>query len=96
MSSERQWNAYYNVDGDPWAVFLYGHDHDLRTLRSITCKEEMRAACCCDHVFFAGNLNIGRWWIRDEGENAANADHPWQFCKKGDPGAIPISGARFD
>lgn len=96
MANSREWNAYYDVDGNPWAVFLHGHDHDLHTLRSAACKAEMRAACCCDSVYFAGNLNIGRWWIRDEGAAACDAEHPWNWCDEGDRGAIPITGARFE
>lgn len=96
MTPRREWNAYYNSDGEPWAIFLFGHDHDLRTLRSVACKEEMRRECCCDGVYFAGNLNVGRFWIRDMGASASDPDHPWEFCDKGDAGATPISGAKFE
>lgn len=92
----RDWNAYYNEDGEPWAIFLHGHDHDLRTLRSLACKEEMRRACLSDDEYFSGNLNVGRWWIRDLGDAADDPEHSWHFCEKGDKGAIPISGAKFE
>lgn len=92
----REWNAYYNTDGEPWAIFLFGHDHDLRTLRSIACKKEMQRECCTDDAYFANNLNIGRWWIRDMGDTACDPECPWEFCEKDDAGATPISGAKFE
>ena len=94
-TAKRDWIVYYDEDGAPWAIFLYGHDHDLRTLRSLACKEEMRQACIGDDSPFNGNLNIGRWWIRDLGEAADDSDHPYHFCDAGDDGAIAISGAKF-
>lgn len=92
---KRDWNVFYDVDGDLWAIFLYGHDHDLRTLRSVTCKEEMRRASIGNDQHFSGNLNIGRWWIRDMGDAADDPDHSYHFCEAGDEGAVAISGARF-
>lgn len=94
---DRDWTVYWNEDGEPWAIFLDGHEHDLRTLRSVTCKEEIRLACCRhlddDHELFNG---IGRWWIIDLGDDADDNGHPWAFCEKGVPGARPITGARFE
>lgn len=99
---EREWTSYSNEDGEPWAVFLHGHDHDLRTIRSLACKHEMKdafeTACGDDDNWFNGDLNIGRWWIRDayaEEDEDANPDCPWHFCEKDDSGAIPITGAKF-
>jgi hypothetical protein len=101
MSAERDWTVYCNEDGEPWAIFLDGHDHDLRTLRSLNCKDEIRKAFIDfggdDDDFFYGNLNIGRWWIRtynDDNEDG-DPDYPWVFCEKGDEGAKPITGAKF-
>jgi len=95
----RDWIFYWNEDGEPWAIFLHGHDHDLRTIKSPTVKEEMRRAWVDggmdDDRYFCGNLNIGRWWMRDEGRNSEEPDHPWHWCDKDDEGAIPITGAKF-
>lgn len=98
----REWTCWSDEDGEPWAVFLYGHDHDLRTLRSLNCKAEMKKAyehwCSDAEHWFDGNLNVGRWWIRDavsEGDEDAHPDHPWHFCEKGDSGAVAITGAKF-
>lgn len=99
--SEREWTVYCDEDGEPWAIFLDGHV-DLRTIRSNVCKTEMKEAFerfgGDDDNYFANNLNIGHWWIRDafaaEDEDA-NPDHPWHWCEKGDTGAIPITGAKF-
>lgn len=33
----REWNVYWNEDGEPWAIFLNGHQYDLRTLKSLAC-----------------------------------------------------------
>jgi hypothetical protein len=99
--TEREWTVYTNEDGEPWAIFLHGHGHDLRTIRSIGCKKEMREAFIHhagdDDGFFHGNLDIGRWWIRDaaETDDSMNPDFPWVFCDEGDPGAKPITGAKF-
>jgi hypothetical protein len=100
-SITREWAAYSNEDGEPWAIFVHGHI-DLRTIRSIACKKEMKEAfehsCGDSEDWFHGNLNIGHWWIRDafaEGDDDANPNCPWHFCEKGDSGAIPITGAKF-
>jgi hypothetical protein len=95
MTSKRQWTAFYDVDGALWAIFLDGHDHDLRTLRSLACKEEMRKASVGSNDCFHGNLDIGHWWIRDMAASAREPDHPWEFCDKDDRGAVAISGAKF-
>lgn len=99
--SGRDWTAYYNEDGEPWAIFVHGHV-DLRTIKSIACKQEMKAAferACGDaDDWFNGNLEVGHWWIRSEDDRKnedANSEYPWHFCKKGDDGAIPITGAKF-
>ena len=98
----RDWTVYVNDNGYPWAIFLDGHDHDLRTLRSLACKEEIRKAFADfggdDEGYFNGNLNIGRFWIRTYNEEIEDGDpdHPWIFCKKGAEGALPITGAKFD
>lgn len=98
--TKRDWNFYWGVDGEPWAIFLHGHNHDLRTLKSATVKEEMRRAWVADGLddgdYFYGNLNIGRWWIRNMGDTACDPDHPWDWCEKGDDGAKPITGVKFD
>lgn len=97
--SKRDWNFYWDADGEPWAIFLHGHDHDLRTLKSATVMKEMRDAWFGDGLdeskLLHGNLNIGRWWIRDMDAEACDPDHPWDWCEKDDEGAIPITGARF-
>jgi hypothetical protein len=66
-TATREWTALSNEDGEPWAVFLYGHDHDLRTINSLNCKAEMKKAveywCGDSDRCFHGNLNIGRWYI---------------------------------
>lgn len=95
MTKVREWNVYYDVDGALWAIFLDGHDHDLRTLRSLTCKEEMRKASIGNSDCFHGNLDVGRWWIRNMGIDAREPDHPWEFCDKDDLGAVPITGAKL-
>jgi hypothetical protein len=99
--SEREWTFYWDADGEPWAIFLDGHDHDLRTLKSVTVKNEIRQAWLDggmdDDNYFSGNLNIGRWWIRDttDDEDCEDPEHSWQWCTKDAPGARPITGAKF-
>lgn len=101
VTATREWTAYSNEDGLPWAVFVHGHV-DLRTIRSNACKTEMIAAfehhCGDPENFFCGNLNIGHWYIRDltAVDDDANPDFPWHFCEKADVGAMPITGARFE
>lgn len=98
----REWTAYSNEDGEPWAVFIHGHA-DLRPIKSLACKQEMKKAfeyyCGDADDYFNGNLNVGHWWIRDafsEEDEDANPDFPWHFCEKGDSGARPITGAKFE
>lgn len=101
--SERNWTCYCNEDGEPWAIFLDGHDHDIRKLRSKACRAEMREAFIkfagdIDEDCFAYEMTIGRYWIRDgstEDLDESSPDYPWVFCKENQAGAHPITGVKF-
>ena len=98
--SKREWIAYCTVDGEPWAVFLRGHDHDLRVLQSTGCKAEITSAFqekfgWPASALSSNDFDIGRWWIRNQGKAAEDPERPWEFCEMTAPGAIPITGARF-
>jgi hypothetical protein len=99
----REWTAYCNEDGEPWAVFINGHV-DLRTIRSKACRAEMKEAfekfAGDADDYFEHDLDIGHWWIRDttgseDVDDSAGGDYPWQFCSKDEAGACPITGAKF-
>lgn len=99
----RDWACYCDEDGEPWAIFLAGHEHDLRTLRSVECRSEMKQAFKkfagdVEDEWFEHDLAIGRYWIRDgsvEELYEASPNYPWVFCDKGDIGARPITGVKF-
>lgn len=101
QSIQRDWTVYFDCDGLPWAIFIHGHT-DLRTIKSNACRAEMKDAWAeaggDDDCWPNDNLNIGHWWIRDAvaaGDEDADPEAPWQFCKRDASGAIPITGVNF-
>lgn len=95
--------AFFDEDGDPWAVFVHGH-FDLSLIGSPEWRERFRAKmladCCRDDSEIAEALDGGaveQFWIVDTTPEDAEGEVecPWQFCGAGTAGAIPVTGVKF-
>lgn len=94
--------AMFDDCDDPWAVFAYGH-HDIGLLGSEGWRDRFVDVMVnmggCDrevareHVAGAA---ISQFWIVDTTpEGAEPEDYPYQFCGPETPGAIAVTGAKF-
>ncbi|MCP4564025.1 MAG: hypothetical protein GY873_30305 [Bosea sp.] len=87
---------------DPWAVLAYGH-HDVALLGSAEWRDRfvdvMVEMGGCDRASareYVAAAPISQFWIVDttpEGEEPR--DYPYQFCGPEMPGAIAVTGVKF-
>lgn len=81
--------AYYDYDGDPWALLVDGHV-DIRAV-----AEELRDKARIEGIDVP-DMTIAWHWIRDaEGEGDIDPDYSMRWCDADAPGATPVTGVRF-
>lgn len=109
MSPDARIETFFDEDGEPWAVFTYGHrylgpNRELELLPGETLRERFRHELCqhLDEAEVDEMLRDGaivQFWIVDttpeiEGE-PTEIECPWQFCQPDTPGAIAVTGVKF-
>ena len=94
----RQAQFYMTEDGEPWAVFVYGHVEPASVVPDLQAE--------FDRLLKSGEIDDPDFadWKADPGEvkqlwfhqrEDAPEDAPFHWCEAGTTDAIPITGIRF-
>lgn len=87
-----QLTCYGTEGGEPWGVFADGHiDRSLITLDAI--NEALDVQGGYDPV--GGAMVDHLWMVHDEEDAGEEARYPWHWCEAGTPGAIAVTGVKF-
>lgn len=102
MSPDATIETFFDEDGGLWAVFVYGH-----CLTDLVAEGSLRQRFVGEleaHLDEADARDLMRnavvqFWIVDttpeyEGE-PEEIECPWQFCEARTPGAIAVTGVKF-
>ncbi|MER9652507.1 hypothetical protein NKJ26_03180 [Mesorhizobium sp. M0152] len=100
--SAKDWTVYTTEDFAPWAVFTDGHvpfgdasDAFAEMMVDLLEGHGIDRDVAEDAV---GEGTFGHFWIVNrygDGDEDADEEHPWHWCKEGTEGALAITGMKF-